>query len=274
MFAAFAIAPSFGQSGLKLPAMSPSAKIIQDFSTSSIEVSYSRPSMRERKIFGELVPYNTLWRTGANAATKIKFGEDVTVGGQEVKAGEYELFTVPGKNQWEIILNKGNGDWGAYNVDKSKDVARFMVNVKPLDRNVENFTINISNITLNTCNIDLMWEKTMVTIPVKADNEKRLLSDIDKAINNPSIPYYQAASYYYETGQNLNVAMGWVDKALAQNPNAYYMWHLKAKIAKKQGDKTEAIAAARRSMEVAKGSGAEAEYKRNNEKLIREIEKR
>lgn len=258
---------------LKLPALSPTSKLTQEFSTSNIEISYSRPSMRGRKIFGELVAFGNVWRTGANSATKIKFGEDVTVGGQAVKAGEYALYTIPGVAEWEIILNKGVGNWGNAGYDKADDVARFKIAPKALDKNVQTFTINIGHITYSTCNIELTWEKTKITIPVKANNEERLNASIDKAINNPNIPYFQAANYYFETDQNLDKATTYVDKALEANPKAFWMWSLKARIAQKMGKKDDAINAANKAMEVAKGSAFEAEYVNNMTKLINSYKK-
>lgn len=258
---------------LKLPALSPTSKLTQEFSTSNIEISYSRPSMRGRKIFGELVAFGNVWRTGANSATKVKFGEDVTVGGQAVKAGEYAIYTIPGAAEWEIILNKGVGNWGNAGYDKADDVARFKITPKALDKNVQTFTINIGNITYSSCNLELMWEKTKVIIPVKANNEERLSASIDKAINNPNIPYFQAANYYFETDQNLDKAIVYVDKALEANPKAFWMWSLKARIAQKMGKKDDAINAANKAMEVAKGSAFEAEYVNNMTKLINSYKK-
>ncbi|HLO69369.1 MAG TPA: DUF2911 domain-containing protein [Flavipsychrobacter sp.] len=258
---------------LKLPALSPTSKLTQEFSTSNIEISYSRPSMRGRKIFGELVAFGNVWRTGANSATKVKFGEDVTVGGQAVKAGEYAIYTIPGATEWEIILNKGVGNWGNAGYDKADDVARFKIAPKALDKNVQTFTINIGNITYSTCNIEMMWEKTKIIIPVKANNEERLSASIDKAINNPNIPYFQAANYYFETDQNLDKAIVYVDKALEANPKAFWMWSLKARIAQKMGKKDDAINAANKAMEVAKGSAFEAEYVNNMTKLINSYKK-
>jgi tetratricopeptide (TPR) repeat protein len=230
--------------------------------------------MRGRKIFGDVVAYNQVWRTGANAATKVKFGEDVTLSGHEIKAGEYALYTIPGRDQWEVIINKGTTNWGAMGLDRKDDIARFMVKPTTMPSDVQTFTINIANITFNTCNLELMWEKTKVTIPVKVNNDERLMASIDKAINKPNIPYFQAANYYYETGKNLNLAMEYVNKALATNPNAFYMYNLKARIAQKQGNKDEAIAAARQSIELAKGTANEDEYKRNGEKIIDAVSKR
>lgn len=254
--------------GLKLPALSPTTKITQDFSTSTIELSYSRPSVRGRKIFGDVVPYNTIWRTGANSATRIKFGEDVTIGGVPVKAGDYALYSIPGEKEWEIILNKGIGNWGAMGYNTADDIARFKVPSKSIGEAVGSFTMGLNDITFNTANLDLAWEKTKVTIPIKADNESRLNADIDKAINAPSIPYFQAASYYYETNQNLEKAYTYVNKAVEENPKAFYMWHLKAKIAQKTGRKADAIAAANKSIELTKGTPNEGEYQRSNQKVI------
>ncbi|HRO42278.1 MAG TPA: DUF2911 domain-containing protein [Flavipsychrobacter sp.] len=273
LFAASVFSTSNAQD-LKLPALSPSSKITQEFSTSSIEISYSRPSLRGRKVFGDLVAFNEVWRTGANSATKVKFGEDVLVAGKEVKAGEYSIYTIPGRDQWEVIFNTGLTNWGTMGYDRKDDVARFMVKSELLATPVQTFTINVGNITFNSCNIEVMWEKTKISIPVKANNQERLNASIDKAINKPNIPYFQAANYYYETNQDMNRAMEYVNKALAQNPNAFWMYHLKAKIAQKQGDKEEAIAAARQSIELAKGSAAENEYKRNNEKIIKAMSKK
>ena len=272
--AAMMIAGSSFAQDLKLPALSPTAKISQEFSTSNIEISYSRPSMRGRKVFGDVVAFGDVWRTGANGATKIKFGEDVTVGGESVKAGEYALYTIPGRDKWEVILNKGTGNWGASGYSTSDDVARFTVTPRTTEKEVQTFTMNIGNIKFNSCNIELMWENTKVIIPVKADNETRLNTSISKAINTPNVPYFQAANYYYETDQNLDTAYLYVNKAVESNPKAFWMYHLKAKIAAKQGKKRDAIEAANKSIELAKGTANEAEYKRNNERLIAQLNKK
>lgn len=270
LFCIAAFSASYAQD-LKLPALSPTAKLIQEFSTSSIEISYSRPSMRDRKIFGGLVAYGEVWRTGANAATKVKFGEDVTLAGNELKAGEYALYTIPGATEWEVIINKGIGNWGASGYDKADDIARFKVKPKATEKTVQSFTININNVTFNSCSIELAWENTRIVLPVKANNEERLNASIDKAINNPTVPYFRAASYYYETDQKLDKAYEYVNKAVDENPKAFYMWHLKAKIAQKLGKKNEAIEAAEKSIETAKGTANEGEYTRNNKKIIKAL---
>lgn len=258
---------------LKLPALSPTAKLTQDFSLSSIEITYSRPSMRGRKIMGDVIPYGHVWRTGANAPTKIKTGEDLEIGGHRVKAGEYALYTIPAKDKWEIVLSSATGNWTADGFPKEFDVARFKIAPITVPDEVQTFTIGITDITFSSCKIELAWERTRVIIPVKADNEQTAENNIDKAINTPSIPYFQAASYYYETNQKTDIARDYVNKAIEQNPKAFYMWYLKARIEKRMGHTEDALAAAKKSIELAAGTPNELEYKNNNGKLIDELAK-
>lgn len=262
---------TFANGQLKLPALSPTAKINQEFSTSNIEITYSRPSMRGRKIFGDLVQYGNVWRTGANSATKIKFGEDVDIMGNKVKAGEYALYTIPGRESWEIILNNGTSNWGADGYSKEGDVLRFNVKPNRMEGMCQTFTIEITDMGYSSCKIELMWERTRIQIPVKARNDEAIESSIDKAINHPAIPYFQVANYYNEKNIKLDVAEEYVTKAVEQDPKAFYMWWLKARIEKKLGHKTLAIEAAKKSMETAKGSAFEAEYIHNCTALIDEI---
>lgn len=256
---------------LKLPSLSPTSTITQEFSTSKTEIVYSRPSMRGRTVFGDLVPYNVVWRTGANAATKITFGEDVEIGGTTVKAGSYSFYSIPGASEWEIILNKNTGNWGAMGYDTKDDVVRMKVKPTTLPTTVETFTINIGNITFSSCTIDLAWERTHVSVPVKANNQERLKTNIEKAINNPTIPYQQAATYYFETNQNLDKALEYATKASDNNPKAYWLFMLKARVAAKLGKNDVARDAATKTMEVAKGTPGEAEYNKYAQDLIKTL---
>ena len=267
---------TFAQGQLKLPALSPGAKISQDFSVSSIDISYSRPSMRGRKIFGDVLAYGKVWRTGANAPTKIKTGEELEIGGQKVKAGEYVLYTIPNKDKWEVVLSTGAGTWTADGYPRENDVARFMVKATTLEAVVQTFTIAITDITLNTCKIELSWERARIVIPVVAHNNEDIEVNIDKVINHPpkqTLPYFQAASYYFETERKTEQAKVYIDKAVEQDPKAFYIWYLKARIEKRLGNDEAAISAANKSMELAKGNANEAEYLHNNQKLIDEINK-
>jgi hypothetical protein len=261
------ILPSAAQE-LKLPAPSPTQTLSQDVSTSKIEIVYSRPSKKGRVIFGDVVPFNEVWRTGANAATKITFGEDVSIGGKEIKAGAYSLYSNPGKTQWEIIINKNTGNWGTNGYATSDDVARVTVPVISLPKSVETFTISIGDITFSSCTIDIMWENTMVSIPVTIANKQRLSENITKALSNPQLPYSQAAGYYLDTDQHLDKALEYANKAIEQNPKGFWLYTLKARIAAKLGNKLVAQEAAKKSMEMVKGTPYEAEYTRNNQKVL------
>jgi hypothetical protein len=263
--------PAMAQSTLKLPPLSPTTKIVQDFSFSTIEISYSRPSMRGREVFGDVVLYDRPWRTGANGPTKIKFGEDVDILGTKIKAGEYALYTIPGKSKWEVILNTGTTPFGPEGFDKANDVARFQIEATRLPQMVQTFTIEIADMTYTSCKIDLMWEKTKVSIPVVSHNEEQAAKNIDNAINHPSIPYNQAASYIFESNGDLDKAKMLVDKAVEQDPKAFYAWYLKARIEKKLGNNKAAIDAAKKCMETAKGTTFEADYMHNSQKLIDEL---
>ncbi|MBC8124123.1 MAG: DUF2911 domain-containing protein [Candidatus Kapabacteria bacterium] len=262
---------TFTAQELKLPALSPTSTITQEFSTTKMEIVYSRPSTRGRTVFGDLVPFGQVWRTGANAATKITFGEDVEIGGTTVKSGTYSFYSVPGANEWEIILNKNTGNWGAMGYDTKDDVVRFKVRPSALPSSVETFTISISNIKFSSCTIDLAWERTLVSVPVTANNQERIKASIDKAINTPSIPYQQAATYYYETNQNLELALDYATKAAEKNPKAYWLFMLKARIAKNLGKNDMAREAANKTIEVAKGTPNEAEYAKYAQDLIKTL---
>lgn len=283
---------SYGQE-LKLPAPSPTAVLKQDFSTSAIEITYSRPAMRGRKIFGDLIPFGQVWRTGANSATKVTFGEDVSLMGVtiapgnnnpemkdnaryqssafKVPKGTYALYTVPGATAWKIIINKGIGNWGTSGFDAKDDVAEFMVPVSHMSEMVQSFNISVDNITGTKCDIILSWEGTKVTIPVVADNDKRITDYLEQSINQPKRPYQQAANYYLETGKDLNKALAYTDKAIEENKEAFWLYWLKARIYQKQGNKKEAVAAAQKSATLAAATPYADEYKRNAESIEKQM---
>lgn len=256
--------------GIKTPAPSPTQTLKQDFALSSIEVNYSRPAVKGRVIFGDIVPYGKMWRTGANGATKITFGEDVKVGGVAVKAGTYALYSIPDKTEWEIILNKGVNNGGLAGYKTEEDVVRFKVKSMSLPMSVESFTIMIGDVAASSASVQILWEKTMVSIPVEADIDSKIMKQIDNAMNVDSRPYFAAASYYFDNNKDLNKALDWVNKAIEAQPSAYWMVHLKAKIQAKSGDKAGAKATALKGIELAK-AGKNDDYVALNEKLIKSL---
>lgn len=260
---------SFGQApSLQFPAASPACTIKQRVGLTDVEVVYSRPSMKDRQIFGGLVPYGAVWRTGANAATKISFSTSVKFDGAEVAAGSYALYTIPGQEDWTIILNKGVGQSGTQ-YDQKADVLRFKC--KPLmlsDTTLETFTIEFNDLRDESATLLLAWEKTVVPIKIELEVTSKLVPQIEAAMAAPDgpKPYFQAAMFYFDHNLDLNKAAKWVDAAIAER-EAYYMVHLKAKILAKRGDKPGAIAAAKRSTELALAAKDNG-YVRLNQDLI------
>ena len=251
---------------IKTPQPSPGQTIRQDFGISSVELNYSRPGMKGRKIFGDLVPWGKVWRTGANSATRIKFSDDVTIGGQSLKAGEYAIYTVPNEKEWEFIINKGSANWGT-DYKQEDDILRVKTTPVKLDQSVETFTMQFANVKSNSTDLQLMWDKTLVSVPITTDVDKKVMAQIDNVMNNDSRPYYQAAMYYMETGRDLNQAVSWFDRAIDQNPNAYWVYHQKANALAKLGRKADARSTAQKSMELAKTANNE-DYVKLNEKLL------
>lgn len=256
---------------LKVPAPSPTQSLKQDFALSSIELSYSRPGVKGRKIFGDLVPYGKVWRTGANSATTVTFGDDVTIGGVTVKAGTYGLLTIPDKDNWIIIISKQTDVTSPADYKQDQDVVR--VNVKPytLPYSEETFTIGINNIKENSCSIGLAWDNQYAAFDVTTDIDSKIMANIKRIMDNDNRPYFQAAMYYMTNGKDLNTALGWFDKAIAQN-DAFFIQHQRANCLAKLGRKAEAIAAAKKSMEQAKEAKND-DYVRLNEKLLAELNK-
>lgn len=279
IFAFACCLPFAGSAQIEMPAPSPLSTLTQEVGLMEIKVVYSRPGAKGRKIYGDLVPFGKSWRTGANASTKISFTEDVTIEGNEVPAGEYALFTIPGESEWTIILHKNANlmGTGGENYNKSEEAARFTVKPSKLAETVETFTISIGDITMNSATVSILWENTAVEFLVESEVDKEIMANIDQALNNieknNANLYNQAASYYYETGKDLDKALEWVNKAVSANPEAFWMAHLKAKILAKQGNKKEAIKAAEEAKKVAQAAN-NSDYVRLNEKLIEEVKKK
>lgn len=257
---------------IRTPQPSPTQSIKQDFGISSIELVYSRPGIKGRKIFGDLVPFGKVWRTGANSATRIKFSDDVTIGGQALKAGEYAVYTVPNEKEWEIIINKGSANWGT-DYKQEDDILRVKATPVNLDDPVETFTMQFANVKSNSADLQIMWDKTSVSVPITTDVDKKVMTQIGNVMNKDNRPYFQAAMYYMETGRDLNQAVAWFDKAIEQNPNAYWVYHQKANALAKLGKKEEAKATAQKSMELAKNATPpNDDYVKLNEKLIASLQ--
>ena len=255
---------------LRMPAPSPSSEIKQEFALSSVEVSYSRPSMKGRTIFGDLVPYGKVWRTGANQATTITFGEDVTVGGKPVKAGKYGLLTIPNTTEWTVIITKQLDVTSPAAYKEAEDVARITVPVESLPVTVETFMITFDNISTSEMNMLLLWDKAVVAVPIKAEVDSKVMAQIDQVMNKDNKPYFMAGMYYLQTGKDLNKSLEWFDKAIQQNPDGFWIYHQKANAQAKLGKKKEALETAQKSIELAKKAKND-DYVALNEKLIKTL---
>ena len=266
MFSAFAIS----NAQVKMPAPSPGQTIKQDFGLGTIEVSYSRPSMKDRKIFGDLVPFNKVWRTGANTSTVIKFTDGVEIGGKRIDTGSYALYTVPGEDMWEIILNKGIKNWGTDGYKESEDVVRFKVATMKIKPALESFTMQFANVTAERCELHIMWDRTAVAVPVKSFIKDRIRVDIEKAMAGDKKPYWNAAQFYYEYDKNNSKALENITAATAANPKAYWMWLYRAKIEKEMGNKEAAMTSSKRSLELARDAKNE-DYVKMNEDLQKKL---
>lgn len=206
-----------------MPQASPEVTINQSFSTSFIKLDYSRPGVKDRKIFGDLIPYGKLWRTGANSVSTVTFGEDVSLDGHKIKAGKYAIYSVPGQKIWQIIINEGVDNWGTQGFNSKNTVLKFTVPVRVLDHNQESFSINLENLRDDSADLVLAWEKTSIVIPIKADNNDKIVAHLNKELEGEKPPYFKAASYYLSTNQNMDEALELVNKAIKQNSDAYYM---------------------------------------------------
>jgi hypothetical protein len=258
---------------LKTPQPSPTTTLQQAVGLTDVEVIYSRPGAKGRTIFGDLVPFGEIWRTGANSSTKIKISDDVKIGGQAVSAGQYALYTIPGKDIWTVIIYKGLENWGSAGYDKTQDVARFDVKPTKLTDKYETFTIDFSDFETSGATLNLMWENTKISLPIATPTDAQVEKQIADMMAGPSAnSYYGAARFYLEKGIELEKAEMWMNKAIEMRPDAFWMIHVQAKILAKQGKKKEAILAAEKSMKMAKESkDGDFGYVSSNEKLINEI---
>ncbi len=252
---------------IKTPPPSPPQYVKQDFGLSSIELSYSRPGVKGRTIFGDLVPFGKVWRTGANSATTLTFGDDVTIGGTKIAAGKYGLLTIPGEKEWTIIVTKQLDVTNPAAYKQDQDVVRITTQIQTLPFSIENFTIVFDNITNSSCNLILFWDKTAVALPIQTDVDSRIMKQIDETMNNDNKPYFNAAMYYLDNGKDLNKALGWFNKAIDQQPDGFFIYYQKARCLAKLGKKDDAIATAKKGIESAKMAKND-DYVALNEKLI------
>ncbi len=266
-------APAVAQNPPKIdfPAASPAGKLEQRVGLTDVAVAYNRPSVKGRKIFGELVPFGQVWRTGANTATSISFSTDVKFGGADVPAGTYALYTIPEAAEWTVILSKVTGKWGSYEYDAKDDLVRVKAKPVNLAESVETFEIGVGDLRDASATLNLTWDKTRVPVKIEVDVKKVLLPQIEAAMAaEGKKPYFAAAMFYYEHDLDLKKALGWIEAGITEQPGAFWMIYRKGLILAKLGDKKAAIAAAEESMALAEKAqgGIKDEYVALNKALI------
>lgn len=256
---------------VEFPQASPVSTLRQRIGLTDVQVVYSRPSSKGRTMLGGINPYGEVWRTGANNATRIMFSSAVTLQGTPVAAGTYELFSIPEKDEWTIILQKATDQWGAYAYDPKNDVARVKAKPAQLSEPVETFQIEFGNLRDDSATMSLVWETTRVDLKLGVDVTSVVVPQIDAVMaGSGKKPYLQAALFYLDHNLDLTKAKAWIEAAIAADPNGFYLYYHKARILARLGDKEGAQAAAKKSIEAASAAPAAErdEYTRLNEALI------
>lgn len=245
---------TFAQEKIEFPDVSQRGTLKQRVGLTNIEIDYSRPNKNNREIFGGLVPFGKLWRTGADAPTKVKFSDTVKLGDKEVPAGEYALFTIRNTTEWIIVLSKDAKVQSAADYKQENDAARITAKPISLSAVVETFTIGLADVKGASATLHLDWDETRVPVQLATDDVEQVSSKLEAAAKgttplDPRVAY-QAASFYYDNNKDMSQAAKWIDQALAKNPDAYFMHFKKAQIQAKLGNKKEATASAQKTIEI------------------------
>lgn len=258
---------------LKIPAPSPASSTTQTVGLTDVSVHYSRPAMRGRTIFGDLVPFDKIWRTGANDVTKITFSDDVTIDGNTLKKGTYALFTKPAANAWEVYFYTDLEGGTPKTLDESKVALKTTVNTQEIPMDIQSFTITFDDLADDSAVLGMMWEKTYVGVKFNVPTDAIAAKSIENVMSGPSANDYNgAASYYRNSGKDLKQALEWSNKAIEMNKNAFWMTRENSLIHAALGDKKSAIEAAKKSLEVAQKAG-NADYVKMNTEAIAEWSK-
>jgi hypothetical protein len=258
---------------VETPQPSPFSKLEQKVGLTDITIEYSRPGVKGRTVFGDLVPFGKVWRTGANARTKITFNNDIVIGDKELKAGTYAILTIPAADAWEIIFyTEYNAGGAPADLDDEKVAARVKAQVNPIPFSVESFSIDINNLSNNGATLEFIWEKTHVAIPFTVPTDAAVIANIDKIMAGPGAnDYYSAAVYYLQEGKDINKSKMWIDKAVEMTKDEPRFWYLRQQslIYAEAGDVKGAIAAAKASLALAEEAG-NADYVKMNKASIAE----
>ncbi|MGM0934143.1 MAG: DUF2911 domain-containing protein [Bacteroidota bacterium] len=260
---------SAAQAQVQAPQPSPFTKIEQKVGLTDVTLEYSRPGMRDREIFGDLVPFGEVWRTGANENTKITFSDDITIQGKELKAGTYAIYTIPKENEWEVLFYSDASNWGNPVEWKEEKVAlKATAELMELPFEMETFTILIDDLQNNSASLNFIWDTTLASLTFDVPTEAKAMASIKKVMNGPGAgDYFAAASYYHDEKKNLEKAYEWINKSVEMGNNAYWVLRRKSLIEADLGKKEEAIATAKKSLEAAEKAGNQDYVKMNKDSL-------
>lgn len=257
---------------IETPQPSPNAVLTQNIGLSEVSLAYSRPSANGRTIFGDLVPFNKRWRTGANENTILTFSHDVEIEGQYLEAGSYALYSVPKEESWDVFFYEDTDNWGLPKT-WNEDAVAAMVNlpVSTLNHNVETFTIGFNAIAMDKAHLQISWEKTMIEIPIDFPTDDLVMQNINTVMSGPSArDYFNSAVYYLNADKDLKQAEKWIDKAMAMSEDKpYWMLRQQSLIYAANGKNAKAVEVAKASLAAAKEAG-NADYVKMNQKSIKE----
>ena len=267
------------QAQIKKAPLSPRGQLQQQAGLAQISIDYGRPGVKGREIFGALEPYGRVWRTGANACTKITFDRSVQLGGEEVPAGTYGLFTIPEKKRWTFILNKNAKLWGAGGYDPAQDQLRLELKPEKLKASTETLTIDLEGFHANGAELTIAWEKVRIRVPVFVDSDAEVFAEIDSKVRKSkgkvsAQSYFDAAMFLYEKNEKLAEAAKWMEQAVKGSPQAFWMVYYKAELASVRGKKKEARSAAERALSMAESSRADYGYAAKSRLLLKKLGKR
>ena len=264
---------SFISGQIKTPQPSPTATITQKVGVSDISVEYSRPGAKGREIFGGLVSYGKMWRTGANKATKITFNENCVFGGAKVKKGSYSLFTIPGEKEWTVVLNKNTELWGVGEYDEENQVCSIVAKAIITKDFTESFTIDFVTFQSFSAIMSLKWANTKIDIKIESLEAKKLEKQyLELLTKGPSAnDYYNGAKFFADNTSEYEMALEWINTAVKKRPDAFWMQFHKARILKKMGNNKESILVAEGVIELAREKKDDYGYIKRSEDLIKSI---
>jgi tetratricopeptide (TPR) repeat protein len=253
---------------IETPQPSPLGTVTQKVGLNEFGITYSRPSLKGRKAYGEVVPFDKLWRFGANMATTFKSNDEFSIQGTKIPAGEYSFFAIPGATEWTMILNKTAKMSGTSNYKEAEDQLRFKVKPEAIAYKTETFTIQFANLKDKQATVEILWDNVKVAFEINVDFDAKVMKQIDETLSGPSAgSYYRAASYYFSNTKDMKKALEWVNKSIEKGGEKYWIVSLKAQIQAANEDYKGAVETANKAITLAKADEDDAYVKSNTERI-------